>query len=98
MTNKIDEFLIAVQSGTTFHYAFIKIDEDRSGYDNDFYFNVIKNSFPTRETVNIMISQYRKESEKTLYTAKSKDEIKEVMQKRTDLLFGMIYEEEWSLL
>lgn len=95
MENEIPEFLIAVRSGMTYHFAFIKIDSDRNGRDNKFYFDVIKNSFPNREAVNIMITKYRQESERTLYKAKTSEELQNVFNKRKDLLFGMIFEDTW---
>ena len=95
MENEIPEFMIAVKNGMTYHFGFIKIDHDRVGRDNKFYFDVIKNSFPTRDVVNIMIMKYRQESEKTLYTAKSSEELQEVFNKRRDLIFGMIFEDTW---
>ncbi len=98
MENEIPEFMIAVKNGTTFHFGFIKIDRDRVGKDNKFYFDVIKNSFPNRENVNMMISKYRQESEKTLYTAHTSEELQQVFNKRKDLLFGMIFEDRWREL
>lgn len=95
MENEIPEFFIAVRNGMTYHFAFIKIDNDRKGRDIKFYYDVIKNSFPTRDAVNIMITKYRQESEKTLYTAHTTEEVQAVFNKRKDLMFGMIFEDQW---
>lgn len=92
------EFMLAVKNGMTYHYGYIKIDEDHKDRDENFLFTVVKSSFPTRDHVNLMISKYRQESERTLYTAKNSEELQEKFENRTDLAFGMIYENEWKLL
>lgn len=92
------EFMISVKTGSSYHIAFIKIDKDRQGRDQSFYFDVVKNSFPTRQAVNIMISNYRRDSDKTLYSKPTFAEVQEVLNKRTDLLFGMIFEDTWRYI
>lgn len=94
----VKEFMIAVKNGMTYHFGFIKIDEEHKGRDESFYFNVVKNSFPTRENVNVMITKYRQESEKTLYVANTSEELQAVFEKRKDLMFGMIFENSWRKL
>ena len=91
--------MLAVRSGMTYHYGFIKIDEDHKDKDKDFIFNVVASSFPTREHVSAMISKYRQESERTLYTSKTSELLHGVFNKRSDLEFGMIYEDNtWRLM
>lgn len=92
------EFMLAVKSGITYHFGFIKIDDDHKDKDKDFIFNVVASSFPTREHVSAMISKYRQESERTLYTAKTSEELQGIFEKRSDLEFGMIFEDKWRLL
>lgn len=98
MDSEIPEFMLAVKNGMTYHFAFIKIDLERKGRSNQEYFDSVRLSFPNRETVNLMISKYRQDSAKTLYTALTSQELQENFDRRPDLLFGMIYENSWKYL
>lgn len=95
----VPEFLVAVKKGIQFYFFFIKIDHDRVGRSNEFYFEVVKNSFPQIAEINVMLQKYREASDNTLYTAKNSEELQNVFNKRKDLIFGMVFEtSSWKYL
>lgn len=91
------KFIIAVKAGINYHYTFITID-DFKDKDLGFYFDLIKNSFPTQDAVNNMIVKYRQASERTLYSTNDLDGIKQKANNNADILGMFVWRtNEWSV-
>lgn len=93
----MQKFIIAVKAGINYHYTFITIDDFK---DNDlgFYFDLIKNSFPTQDAVNNMLFKYRQASERTLYSASDLDGVKLKANNNKDILGMFLWRDNaWSV-
>ena len=93
------KFIIAVNSGINFNFAYIKIDDFKEK-DNDFYLALIKNAFPDRDSVNRMLAGYRKASMNTLYSAPDIQSIITKKNNNPDILCVLVFDasNEWSLM
>lgn len=93
------KFMIAVNSGINFSFAYIKIDN----FDNpnpEFYLELIKNAFPSREYVNKMLAEYRKASSKTLYSSPDLESLIAKKNNNADVICLLVYDasNEWRIV
>lgn len=93
------KFIIAVNAGINFNYAFIKIDNFNS-LEPDFYLELMKSSFPNRDAVNKMLSEYRKASNNTLYSSNDLESLLLKKNNNPDVICVIVFDSsnQWSLL
>lgn len=91
-------FIVAVKTGSNYSFGFVKLDPGEQVRTIDFYYNVIKTSFPSREHVSVMLTKWRSESAKTLYSATDVDKFKNIVNNDQDTMFAMVFDQEWEML
>lgn len=91
-------FIVAVKTGSNYSFGFVKLDPGEQVRTIDFYYNVIKTSFPSREHVSVMLTKWRAESAKTLYSATDVDKFKNIVNNDQDTMFAMVFDQEWEML